>query len=68
MKIKAPLRESYAEQRPLYGELKGLVDDIFQTPCRERRWHYESRVKEDVSFALPTELKALLQTYPAKTA
>jgi hypothetical protein len=25
-------------------------------------------VKEDVNFALPTELKALLQTYPAKSA
>lgn len=55
MKIRAPVRRAYLDQEPLYKALKGRVDDIFANPCRERRWHYESRVKEETSFALKIE-------------
>lgn len=55
MKIRSPIRVAYAEQRPAYDALKALVDDLFQKPCRDRRWHYESRVKEELSYALKIE-------------
>jgi ppGpp synthetase/RelA/SpoT-type nucleotidyltranferase len=55
MKIRSPLRAAYAEQRPIYDALKTFADDVFQKPCRDRRWHYESRVKEELSYALKIE-------------
>lgn len=55
MKIRAPLREAYSEQKPLYNALKSRMDAIFQQPCRDRRWHFELRVKDELSFALKIE-------------
>lgn len=55
MKIKAPIRQAYQDQRPLYEALKQRIDDLFQGACRDRRWHYESRVKDELSYALKIE-------------
>ena len=55
MKIRAPVRAAYTDQKPIYLGLQSRVDDIFSKPCHDRRWHYESRVKEEASFALKIE-------------
>jgi ppGpp synthetase/RelA/SpoT-type nucleotidyltranferase len=55
MKIRAELRDAYAAQRPGFEQLKALVDDILRPMCHSRRWHYESRVKEELSYALKIE-------------
>lgn len=55
MKVRAPVRQAYAEQQPIYAALQSRVDDIFSKPCHDRRWHYESRVKEETSYALKIE-------------
>ena len=55
MKVRLELREAYAAQKPGYDELRALVDDLLAPRCRANRWHYESRVKEEESYALKIE-------------
>jgi len=55
MKVRAPIRTSYREQKPIFDSLKSRVDDMFASMCREKRWHYESRVKDELSYALKIE-------------
>lgn len=55
MKTASALRASYDRQRPGYDALRSVVDDLLRRSCADRRWHYESRVKELVSYALKVE-------------
>ncbi len=54
MKIDEDLRASYERQRQIAELLKQEVDDIIRN-TRDVRWHYESRVKGEESFALKVE-------------
>lgn len=54
MKISRSVRELYKNLKPKYEELQKLVDALV-TSKKERRWHYESRTKEEQSFALKLE-------------
>lgn len=55
MKIRGPVRAAYLEQKPIFEGLQARVDDLLQKACRQNRWHYESRVKEEASYALKLE-------------
>lgn len=55
MKAAPALRAEYARQRPGYDALRGIVDDLFRRNCADRRWHYESRVKGELSYVLKIE-------------
>lgn len=55
MKVRSELRDAYAAQTPAYELLKSLADDLLGPPARARRWHYESRIKEELSYALKIE-------------
>ena len=55
MKIRAAIRAVFSEQEPVYLSLKKRVDELFQPTCRAQNWHYESRVKQEESFALKIE-------------
>lgn len=54
MKIVNSIREIYDERLFVYKSLKTEVDSFFFSNKKDR-WHYESRVKELVSFALKAE-------------
>jgi|ERR1041385_2699502 ppGpp synthetase/RelA/SpoT-type nucleotidyltranferase len=54
MKIPASVRAIFEQLLPRYKELRKRVDDLVQSKM-ERRWHYESRVKSEQSFALKLE-------------
>lgn len=54
MKIPASVRTIYAERRPVYEKLKDEVDRRL-SGFKDERWHYESRIKEEESFALKVE-------------
>src|SRR5688572_22487183 len=54
MKIPLSVRSLYEEQLPKYRELKRIADARVLN-LRSPQWHYESRVKPDVSFALKLE-------------
>lgn len=54
MKVAHSIREIYDERRPVYLSLREEIDSFFSNNKRER-WHYESRVKELLSFALKAE-------------
>jgi hypothetical protein len=54
VKISRSVRELYENLKPKYEELKKLVDALVSSK-KERRWHYESRTKEEQSFALKLE-------------
>ena len=54
MKIPGSIRNIYAEQRLLADLLKERVDALLATRIQDR-WHYESRVKGEESFALKVE-------------
>jgi hypothetical protein len=54
MKIPASVRTLFGELSPRYSDLKGLVDGLVMSQ-KERRWHYESRIKTEQSFALKLE-------------
>lgn len=56
MKIRAPVRAIYSEQLPIYAAVQKRVDGLFQPQCRKENWHYESRVKQEESFALKMEM------------
>lgn len=55
MKIPASVRNLYDRQRPTYEKLEAQVDRILRPVCNSRRWHYESRVKAEMSIALKLE-------------
>ncbi len=55
MKTASALRASYDRQRPGYNALRSVVDDLLRRACVDQRWHYESRVKELISYALKIE-------------
>lgn len=55
MKIRQPVRQIYQDNRPVYEALNTRVDDLFKRLCAQRKWHYESRIKELDSFALKIE-------------
>lgn len=54
MKIPRSVRYLYDNLKPKYEVLRELVDALV-TSNKERRWHYESRMKEEQSFALKLE-------------
>jgi hypothetical protein len=54
MKIPQSVRVLYEELKPRYEGLKAAVDRLVGMK-KEARWHYESRVKGDESFALKME-------------
>ena len=54
MKIPGSIRALYDSEIDNYRRLKDVVDAIFTTK-KQRRWHYESRIKEIHSFALKVE-------------
>jgi ppGpp synthetase/RelA/SpoT-type nucleotidyltranferase len=54
MKIPQSVRVLYEDLKPKYESLKEAVDRLMVMK-KEPRWHYESRVKEDESFALKLE-------------
>jgi len=55
MKIPGSVRTLYAEQRPRYDRLKDQVDARLRSLAARRNWHYESRVKTELSMALKLE-------------
>lgn len=54
MKIPGSVRDLYRERVELYRELARFVDDRVRAK-KEPRWHYESRVKSEESFAQKLE-------------
>ncbi len=54
MKISASVRALYEQLRLRHDTLKEAVDSLVLSR-KERRWHYESRVKAEQSFALKLE-------------
>lgn len=54
MKIASSIRESYRENFALYSILRKLVDEIVLSH-KATRWHFESRLKEELSYALKLE-------------
>ena len=54
MKIANSIRNIYEETKPVYDLLRGEVDEFFNSN-KTSRWHYESRVKGLISFALKAE-------------
>lgn len=54
MKISKSVRDLFNEIEPKYQKLKVQVDKVVEGR-KHRRWHYESRVKEEQSFALKLE-------------
>jgi uncharacterized protein (UPF0147 family) len=55
MKISQSVRRLHAEQLPINDRLKEKVDGVLRALAARRRWHYESRVKTELSFALKLE-------------
>jgi ppGpp synthetase/RelA/SpoT-type nucleotidyltranferase len=54
MKIPASIRRLHQDQEEVNNRLKAVID-VRMLGLRSRRWHYESRVKNLVSFALKIE-------------
>jgi hypothetical protein len=54
MKIPASVRVLFEDLSPRYAKLQTCVDALVQSQ-KERRWHYESRLKTEESFALKLE-------------
>lgn len=54
MKVPRSIRLIYEDQKTTNEQLKGMVDKRI-LGLKDSRWHYESRVKELVSFALKIE-------------
>jgi hypothetical protein len=54
MKIPKSIRDLYQELLPTYQRLEGAVNSLIINR-KERRWHYEGRVKGAESFALKLE-------------
>jgi hypothetical protein len=54
MKISRSVRDLYGDLLPRYDKLKALVDDRLHAR-KDHRWHYESRLKTEESYALKLE-------------
>lgn len=54
MKVPASIRQLFEEQEERNKRLQAVVEQRMQT-LRRPRWHYESRVKSQISFALKLE-------------
>jgi ppGpp synthetase/RelA/SpoT-type nucleotidyltranferase len=54
MKVPASIRRLYQDQKEINDRLKTAVDERMRG-LKNPRWHYESRVKELMSFALKIE-------------
>jgi hypothetical protein len=54
MKVPQSIRACYEELLPSYQKLKDLVDARLRG-LKSQKWHYESRVKELVSYAIKLE-------------
>ena len=54
MKISRGIRDIYSDVHPKYLELQKRVDNLLISK-KEKRWHYESRIKREESFALKLE-------------
>ncbi|WP_088259358.1 hypothetical protein [Fimbriiglobus ruber] len=54
MKVPQSVRMLYGDLEPQFSKLKVEVDRII-IGKKQLRWHYESRVKEEISFALKLE-------------
>jgi hypothetical protein len=54
MKVPASIRKLYEEQLEVNQRLKLKVDERIKN-LRAERWHYESRLKQEQSFALKVE-------------
>ncbi|MGO9568594.1 MAG: hypothetical protein ACLP5H_13730 [Desulfomonilaceae bacterium] len=54
MKIPNSVRDSHAAQKEAYKGLRTRVDGVMRSHI-DPRWHYESRIKGDESFALKAE-------------
>jgi ppGpp synthetase/RelA/SpoT-type nucleotidyltranferase len=55
MKISASIRRLYQDQVEQNKNLKGKVDGILRSIASQRNWHYESRIKSEISVALKLE-------------
>jgi ppGpp synthetase/RelA/SpoT-type nucleotidyltranferase len=55
MKIPASIRALYAEQKEPNERLQRKVDDLLEAIARRNLWHYESRIKSEISVALKIE-------------
>lgn len=55
MKITTSVRSIYAEQFAINEKLKIQVDELLRPLAFRNRWHYESRIKLEQSFALKLE-------------
>lgn len=55
MKIPASIRRLYAEQRRINERLAREVDGTLRPLANRNNWHYESRVKQELSVALKLE-------------
>ena len=62
MKIAASVRTIYDEIREKYERLKMAVDPILESVCSPR-WHYEGRVKSQLSFAQKLETGRVTDPY-----
>ncbi|MDU9414992.1 hypothetical protein [Pseudomonas sp. zfem005] len=62
MKIPASIRTIYEDQRDLNEKLKLEIDSKIKGLI-EPRWHYESRVKELISFAIKLETGRVLKPH-----
>lgn len=54
MKIPRSVRDLYDDLEPTYVQLQKSVNDLIVSK-KERRWHYEERLKDRESFALKPE-------------
>jgi len=54
MKIPGSVRKVYEDLRPLYAGLQADVDQLIKAK-KDRKWHYESRIKSEESYALKLE-------------
>jgi hypothetical protein len=55
MKIPASIRRLYEDQVEPNRRLKKEVDDILRRIAVQKNWHYESRIKSEISVALKLE-------------
>lgn len=55
MKIRPAVVALYQDNQSVYASLRSRVDELFQPRCLQAKWHYESRVKGEQSFALKIE-------------
>jgi hypothetical protein len=54
MKIPQSVRNTYRQQKEYYDRLKEEVDSLLMS-LKDPRWHYESRIKSEESYALKLE-------------